>query len=118
MERLTTIFGALADPIRLRILALIAHDRELCVCELVGALALPQPKVSRHCKLLNEAGLITSRREAQWVLHSLNEEMPDWIRQALEAAIDGVRLDPQYKTDRQRLCGVTRPAIKSDKMAV
>jgi ArsR family transcriptional regulator len=41
-------FAALADPIRLRCLALIAARQELCVCERVGALELPQPKVSRH----------------------------------------------------------------------
>ena len=64
------------------------QETELCVCELVGALQLPQPKISRHCKVLSEANLLVSRREAQWVLYSLADDMPDWSRQALEAAVE------------------------------
>ncbi|WP_319483812.1 metalloregulator ArsR/SmtB family transcription factor [uncultured Cohaesibacter sp.] len=114
MENITNIFGALSDPIRLRILALIAEETELCVCELVGALELPQPKISRHCKVLNEANLLSSRREAQWVLYSLSEDNPDWARQAVTAAIEGVRKDPHHAVDRARLTSVQRPPVRCD----
>ena len=114
MDNLTTIFGALSDPIRLRILALIAHENELCVCELVEALELSQPKISRHCRALNEANLVKSRREAQWVLYSLAQDCPGWAKQALSAAIEGVKRDPQYKIDRQRLISVERPPVRCD----
>lgn len=52
-------FAALADPIRLRCLALIAARQELCVCELVGALELPQPKVSRHLAICMPGCFVT-----------------------------------------------------------
>nr|WP_321458297.1 metalloregulator ArsR/SmtB family transcription factor [uncultured Cohaesibacter sp.] len=114
MDNITAAFGALSDPIRLRILALIAQERELCVCELVQALQLPQPKISRHCRTLSEAGLVVSRREAQWVLYSITTDAPDWANKALQAAIEGIKLDPVYKKDCCRLKSVERPPVKWD----
>nr|WP_321484259.1 metalloregulator ArsR/SmtB family transcription factor [uncultured Cohaesibacter sp.] len=114
MENLTNIFSALSDPIRLRILALIAKETELCVCELVGALQLPQPKISRHCKVLSEANLLTSRREAQWVLYSLADTLPSWSKQALAAAVEGIQQDAQYAKDCERLTAVVRPPVRYD----
>ena len=52
---------ALADPLRLRILRLV-RQRELCVCELVDALAVPQYRVSRHLTALRRLGLVAARR--------------------------------------------------------
>lgn len=112
MENIAKLFAALSDPIRLRILALVARERELCVCELVDALELSQPKISRHCKALNEAGVLSSRRQAQWVIYSLAKEVPDWIKQTRDAAIQGVRLDPQYPVDSARLDQVQRPPVR------
>ncbi|PLW76866.1 ArsR/SmtB family transcription factor [Cohaesibacter celericrescens] len=112
MKNLTNTFGALSDPIRLRILALIAHETELCVCELVEALELSQPKISRHCQSLNEANLIKSRRQAQWVLYSLATDIPDWTKRAMDSAIEGVKLDAQYVTDCDRLKSVDRPPVR------
>ncbi|WP_319532274.1 metalloregulator ArsR/SmtB family transcription factor [uncultured Cohaesibacter sp.] len=114
MDKLTDIFSALSDPIRLRILALIAQESELCVCELVGALDMPQPKISRHCRALNEAGLVNSRREAQWVLYSVADDLSDWAKKALDAAVEGVQLDPQFASDRKRLKAVDRPPVRCD----
>ena len=112
MENVTNLFAALSDPIRLRILALIAKEKELCVCELVGALQLPQPKISRHCKVLNEANLLTSRREAQWVLYSLADGTPDWTQKAMMAAIDGMGTQGQHAQDCERLTSVERPPVR------
>jgi ArsR family transcriptional regulator len=60
-------FAALADPTRRRILALLQQGGEQCVCMLYEALALSQPKVSRHLGVLRAAGLVATRREALWV---------------------------------------------------
>ena len=111
MEHTTRIFAALSDPIRLRALALIAREGELCVCELVGALDLPQPKISRHMRILGEVDLVTSRREAQWVLYSLNDKLPKWMNRALEAAIEGASSEAQHREDRKRLKSVNRPQL-------
>ncbi len=104
--------AALSDPIRLRIWALVAREKELCVCELVDALELTQPKISRHCKALNDAGVLSSRGQAQWVIYSLATDVPDWIKQTRDAAIEGVRLDPQYPVDSARLDQVQRPPVR------
>ena len=112
MEQTIQIFAALSDPIRLRALALIAREGELCVCELVGALDLPQPKISRHMRVLGAAGLVVSRREAQWVLYALNDKQPKWVSDALAAAVAGTAQEAQHRDDRKRLKSVNRPPLK------
>jgi ArsR family transcriptional regulator, arsenate/arsenite/antimonite-responsive transcriptional repressor len=60
----------LADPTRLRILALLVEG-EVCVCEIHDSLRLPQPTVSRHLAYLRNAGLVESRRDATWMHYRL-----------------------------------------------
>lgn len=64
------LFKALADATRLRILALLVGG-EICVCEIHGALKLPQPTVSRHLAYLRRSGLVTTRREGLWIHYRL-----------------------------------------------
>ncbi|MDX2289081.1 MAG: metalloregulator ArsR/SmtB family transcription factor [Hyphomicrobiaceae bacterium] len=109
MEAATTLFSTLADPIRLRCLALISAEGELCVCELVAALDMPQPKVSRHLAILRDAGLLKDRRAAQWVLYALAPELPSWSRAAIAAAVEAVRSERQYAHDLKRLHRAERP---------
>jgi len=70
IESLLTALRAIGEPTRLRLLALCAHG-ELTVSELVGILGQSQPRVSRHLKLLTEAGLLERIREGSWVFHRL-----------------------------------------------
>ena len=65
------VFKALSDPIRLRLLSLIASHTggEACVCELTGFFDVSEPTVSHHLKVLREAGLVTSQRRASWVYY-------------------------------------------------
>jgi ArsR family transcriptional regulator len=58
--------AVLADPVRLRILRLVRR-RELCVCELVDALRIPQYRVSRHLSALKRLDLVAARREGRWM---------------------------------------------------
>ena len=71
--RLTHVFKALADPVRLRLLALIgaSDSGETCVCDLTGAFDLTAPTISHHLKVLREAGLITADRRGTWVYYRL-----------------------------------------------
>lgn len=110
MQIPTTLFATLADPIRLRCLALIVGERELCVCELVAALDLPQPKVSRHLAIMRSAGLLRDRRDAQWVLYSLAPDMPAWAQAAVNAAVSALSNDSKHAKDRKRLARASRPA--------
>ena len=64
------LFRAFSDRTRLRILHLLSPG-ELCVCDLVEVLNVPQPKVSRHLAYLRRAGLVESRRDGLWSYYSL-----------------------------------------------
>ncbi len=96
-------FRLLGDETRVRALALMAREGELCVCELVAALALSQPKISRHLAALREGDLIEARRDAQWIFYRVSPSLPDWQKQALNAALTGIAAEPILKQDKTRL---------------
>lgn len=104
----TETFRLLGDETRVRALALIAHEGELCVCELVTALGLSQPKVSRHLAALRDAGLLVPRRDAQWIFHAINPGLPDWQQRAIAAALDGIGGEPVLEQDRARLSNMNK----------
>ena len=66
---LSRLFKALGDPVRLRLLSLIASagDGQTCVCDLTAAFDLTGPTISHHLKVLREAGLVTGERRGTWV---------------------------------------------------
>jgi ArsR family transcriptional regulator, arsenate/arsenite/antimonite-responsive transcriptional repressor len=72
VQEILTIFKALSDETRLRILKLLENG-ELCVCDIVAALDTIQPKVSFHLSTLKEAGLITDRKQGKWVHYKMND---------------------------------------------
>ncbi|RNF83551.1 ArsR/SmtB family transcription factor [Streptomyces botrytidirepellens] len=76
---LAKVFKALGDPIRLRLLSMIASRAggEVCVCDLTPAFDLSQPTISHHLKLLRQAGLIDCERRGTWVYYWLLPEMTD-----------------------------------------
>ncbi|CAN5507254.1 metalloregulator ArsR/SmtB family transcription factor [soil metagenome] len=76
-------YAALADPVRLRLLSLIAASGEMCSCDLVEPLAKSQPTVSHHTKILAEAGLITGDKRGRWVYWSVQPTRADFVRQVL-----------------------------------
>jgi ArsR family transcriptional regulator len=61
------VFGALGDPVRLRMLSLIAAAPEVCSCALEGPLAKSQPTISHHTRILAEAGLIEGEKRGRWM---------------------------------------------------
>ncbi|GGR08331.1 ArsR/SmtB family transcription factor [Streptomyces pilosus] len=69
--QLAKVFKALGDPIRLRLLSMIASREggEVCVCEMTPAFDLSQPTISHHLKLLRQAGLIDCERRGTWVYY-------------------------------------------------
>jgi ArsR family transcriptional regulator len=68
---LSRMFKALSDPVRLRLLSLIASHEggEACVCDLTGPFDVSQPTISHHLKVLREAGLVGSERRGTWVYY-------------------------------------------------
>lgn len=79
-------FKALADPVRLRLLSLIASHEggEACVCDLTGEFDVSQPTISHHLKVLREAGLLTSRRRGTWVYYRVRPETLAALARLLE----------------------------------
>jgi ArsR family transcriptional regulator, arsenate/arsenite/antimonite-responsive transcriptional repressor len=71
MDNIAEIFQSLDDPTRLRILALLLEEDELCVCDLTAVLQLPQSTVSRQLSLLKGAGWLKDRREGVWIFYSI-----------------------------------------------
>ena len=89
LDALETLFKALSDRTRLRILALLAQ-REVCVCEIHEALGIPQPTASRHLAYLRRSGLVTDRRKGLWVYYGLSEQADPVVRGVLGAVGRGL----------------------------
>jgi ArsR family transcriptional regulator len=83
-------FAALSDPVRLRLLSLIAAAGEVCSCELLEPLGKSQPTVSHHTRVLSEAGLITGEKRGRWVWWSV---VPDRLAR-LSAATEPRPVSP------------------------
>ncbi|WP_067810199.1 ArsR/SmtB family transcription factor [Nocardia beijingensis] len=73
---LAAVFKALSDPVRLRLLSLVASrgGGEACVCELSAGFELSQPTISHHLKVLREAGLLSSERRGSWVYYRIQPQ--------------------------------------------
>lgn len=81
-------YKCLADETRLKSLLLIDKEQELCVCELMAALEESQPKISRHLAQLRKCGLLTDKRQGQWVFYSINSELPKWAKTVLSSTTE------------------------------
>ncbi|KUJ95117.1 MAG: hypothetical protein PWR24_194 [Desulfonauticus sp.] len=75
MKKIVKIFKAVSDANRLKILGLLLKKKEVCVCEFQQVLEVAQPTVSKHLKILEEAGFIESRRQGSWMIYFLPLEM-------------------------------------------
>lgn len=80
---LAQLLGALADPVRLRLLSLVAAQGEVCSCDLEGPLERSQPTVSHHTRILAEAGLIAGDRRGRWTWWSVVPGRLAAVRRAL-----------------------------------
>ncbi|HQP34522.1 MAG TPA: ArsR family transcriptional regulator [Polyangiaceae bacterium] len=89
MRDLAIIFGALADPARLEMLAMLLHDSELCVYDSVETLRMSQFTASRHLRYRWNAQLLEDCQAGLWMAHRLSRAM-DGGRQTLVKALDGV----------------------------
>ncbi|HSB79448.1 MAG TPA: metalloregulator ArsR/SmtB family transcription factor [Candidatus Methylomirabilis sp.] len=110
MKAVVRLLDALADATRLRLVRLLLRQ-ELCVCELVDALRMPQYKVSRHLRTLRAAGLVEARRDGRWMHYRLGRTAADGqsVRRVLDdlsreiARFPGVAKDDARLAERLRL---------------
>lgn len=84
-EDLAGAFKVLADPVRLRLLSLIASTEEACACDLVEPLERSQPTISHHLTVLTEAGLLTREKRGKWAWYRVVPERVAVLRDALSA---------------------------------
>jgi ArsR family transcriptional regulator, arsenate/arsenite/antimonite-responsive transcriptional repressor len=80
---LSRVLAALADPVRLRLLSLVAAQDEVCSCDLETPLGKSQPTVSHHTRVLAEAGLLVGDTRGRWMWWRVEPERLAAIRTAL-----------------------------------
>ena len=107
---------ALSDPNRVKILKIL-QNKGLCVCEINALLDLAQPTISKHLKLLEDAGLVESHKEKQWVNYQLTSGKDSIYAFTLLENIKGwLGDDPEIKRlitvlpiiDRDDICNSSR----------
>ena len=72
MKQLIKVMKALSDPSRVKIVKMLQH-RVMCVCEIQAGLDLAQPTVSKHLRVLEDAGLLSHEKEGLWVNYHLTD---------------------------------------------
>lgn len=106
------LFKSLADKTRLRLLNLMGDD-EICVCFLVEALKISQPKISRHLAYLKKAGVVSARRDGKWIHYRVIEPADPDAARILRDVRSWLAAHSDMKRDRERLlkvcCGVRLP---------
>jgi ArsR family transcriptional regulator, arsenate/arsenite/antimonite-responsive transcriptional repressor len=102
LERLTTVYAALADPTRLRILSLLG-DGEICVCHIHASLDVPQPTASRHLAYLRKSGLVEARREGIWMHYKLAPQDNAVVAAVVKAALHALSHTEISVKDERRL---------------
>lgn len=111
MKQFIRVMKALSDPNRVRIIKLLGI-KELCVCELQDLIELAQSTVSKHLKVLEEAGLIDYRKEGSWYIYRLTQgEESDYARVMLENLSGWLTDEPQLREMVARLPQINRERI-------
>lgn len=103
MRNITQLFKSLSDPTRVRIVWLLQAGEELCVCDLMEVLNLPQSTVSRHLAYLRNAGLVNDQRKGVWMYYRLPEELNELLTGILSVLQTAAKDLKQAVLDRQRL---------------
>lgn len=99
-------FAALAHPLRLRALLLLQREGELCVCELCHALGVSQPMISRHLAQLRTWGVVSDRRQGQWIHYRINPDLPEWAGKVLHETAQGVTGETLLAGDQAALAAM------------
>ena len=80
---LAPVLAALGDPVRLRLLSIVAAEGEVCSCNLEGPLKKSQPTISHHTRVLAEAGLISGEKRGKWTWWSIVPERLEMLSRLL-----------------------------------
>ncbi len=112
MKDFIRVMKALSDPNRIRVVKML-QEKEMCVCEIQEALGLAQPTVSKHMKQLEEAGLVTSRKNGLWVNYNLaGDESNPYAVEMLKQIDNWLRDDAEIRKMLHRLPDIRREDLK------
>ena len=109
---LESLFRALADDTRLRIVALLASG-EVCVCNIHDALGIPQPTASRHLAYLRRVGLVAARRQGLWVHYRLSWPDDPARAEILRATVAALGSAGRAGSDRRKLSAITAIPLRN-----
>jgi ArsR family transcriptional regulator len=102
LDALTSVYAALADRTRLRILSLLG-DGEICVCHIHASLDVPQPTASRHLAYLRKSGLVEVRRAGIWMHYRLAAQANPVVAAVVKAALHALTHTDIRAKDERRL---------------
>ncbi len=106
MQNLISVFKALADKNRLRIVASLWEQDELCACQVIEMLGVTGATVSRHLTILQDAGIIVSRKDGRWIYFRLSEQLPkEFPREWLQNTLHGM---PEIIKDQENLDSILK----------
>ncbi|OPY61853.1 MAG: HTH-type transcriptional repressor AseR [Syntrophorhabdaceae bacterium PtaU1.Bin034] len=110
MNDLITVFRALSDETHIRIIKLLEQG-ELCVCEIVAAFGVGQPRVSFHLAALKNAGLVRDRKEGKWMYYRIDDS--DLFKRFLILSVLEKIPEETFREDRERLEGFRTSALEA-----
>jgi ArsR family transcriptional regulator, arsenate/arsenite/antimonite-responsive transcriptional repressor len=108
VKTLASVFKALSDESRLRIINLLLFSGELCVCDIKEVMGFTQTKVSRHLAYLRRVGLVDDRRQGLWMLYSIARPGNEEQKQVLEVLSGLLKSNSVARQDARRLAGKIR----------
>jgi ArsR family transcriptional regulator, arsenate/arsenite/antimonite-responsive transcriptional repressor len=112
-NELGTLLAALADPTRRKALALLGEGGELCVCELMERLGVTQSRMSRHMAGLKSVGLVSDRRDAQWVRYRRTAKLDKDTERVVEAVLAATRVPSRKATIRKPTRAIHQQGVTS-----
>ncbi|MBW1715599.1 MAG: winged helix-turn-helix transcriptional regulator [Deltaproteobacteria bacterium] len=111
MKPFVKVMKALSDPNRVRIIKMLQH-KTMCVCELQAALGIAQPSVSKHLKILEDAGLVGYKKDGLWVNYHLTDgESSPYAASLLGNLRHWLEHDPEIRDLVKRLSSISREDI-------
>jgi len=103
MQKEASLFKALSDQTRLRLVSILLFNGETCVCRLAQALNEPDFKISRHLGIMRSAGVVSARREGTWMYYRIVKPRSIFEQSCFEFLRKGMVNNHILKKDLQRL---------------
>jgi ArsR family transcriptional regulator len=115
LKQIIKVLKALSDENRIRIICLLKHKKDLCVCEITEIIGLAQPTISSHLKLLENAVLIESYKSGLWVNYNISPHLDSFSAEFIETLYKNLKKDKQIKSDLEKIKNIDRETICAKK---